>query len=150
MTFSELGLNEELLMGLEALGFETPTPIQQEAIPVLLEGERDLVALAQTGTGKTAGFGLPMLQNTEPGYMKPQSIVLSPTRELGNQIADDLRNFSKSMKGIKIVSVYGGANISTQIKKEFLSKLSASDSAKLISMLTGKNKRDIYKKLIEK
>jgi len=117
MTFSELGLNEELLKGLEELGFETPTPIQQQAIPVLLEGERDLVALAQTGTGKTAGFGLPMLHNTEQGYMKPQSIVLSPTRELGNQIADDLRNFSKHMKGIKIVSVYGGANISTQIRE---------------------------------
>ena len=65
MTFSELGLNKELLKGLDELGFETPTPIQQEAIPVLLDGERDLVALAQTGTGKTAGFGLPMLHNTE-------------------------------------------------------------------------------------
>ena len=65
MTFSELGLSEELLKGLDELGFETPTPIQQKAIPVLLEGERDLVALAQTGTGKTAGFGLPMLHNTK-------------------------------------------------------------------------------------
>ena len=107
MTFSELGLNQELLKGLEELGFETPTPIQQEAIPVLLDGERDLVALAQTGTGKTAGFGLPMLQNTEQGYMTPQSIVIAPTRELGNQIADDLRKFAKHMKGVKIVSVYG-------------------------------------------
>ena len=116
MTFSELGLNKELLKGLDELGFETPTPIQQEAIPVLLDGERDLVALAQTGTGKTAGFGLPMLQNTEQGYMTPQSIVIAPTRELGNQIADDLRKFAKHMKGVKIVCVYGGANISTQIK----------------------------------
>lgn len=116
MTFSELGLNQELLKGLEELGFETPTPIQQEAIPVLLDGERDLVALAQTGTGKTAGFGLPMLHNTEQGYMTPQSIVIAPTRELGNQIADDLRKFAKHMKGVKIVSVYGGANISTQIR----------------------------------
>ena len=116
MTFSELGLNKELLKGLDELGFETPTPIQQEAIPVLLDGERDLVALAQTGTGKTAGFGLPMLHNTEQGYMTPQSIVIAPTRELGNQIADDLRKFAKHMNGVKIVCVYGGANISTQIK----------------------------------
>ena len=116
MTFSELGLSEELLKGLDELGFETPTPIQQKAIPVLLEGERDLVALAQTGTGKTAGFGLPMLHNTEQGYMTPQSIVIAPTRELGNQIADDLRKFAKHMNGVKIVCVYGGANISTQIK----------------------------------
>lgn len=117
MTFSELGLKSELLKGLEELGFETPTPVQQEAIPVLLNGEQDLVALAQTGTGKTAGFGLPLLNLTEPDYMKPQSIILSPTRELGNQIADDLRKFAKHMKGIKIVSVYGGANISTQIRE---------------------------------
>lgn len=116
MTFSELGLKSELLKGLEELGFETPTPVQQEAIPVLLSGEQDLVALAQTGTGKTAGFGLPLLNLTEPDYMKPQTIILSPTRELGNQIADDLRKYSKYMKGIKIVSVYGGANISTQIR----------------------------------
>ena len=117
MTFSELGLKEELLQGLTDLGFETPTPIQQQAIPVLLEGDRDLVALAQTGTGKTAGFGLPMLNLTEAGHMKVQSVVLSPTRELGNQIAEDLKKYSKHMKGIKVVCVYGGANISTQIRE---------------------------------
>ncbi len=117
MKFSELGLKKELLQGLTDLGFETPTPIQQQAIPVLLEGDRDLVALAQTGTGKTAGFGLPMLNLTEAGHMKVQSVVLSPTRELGNQIAEDLKNYSKHMKGIKIVCVYGGANISTQIRE---------------------------------
>jgi len=117
MTFSELGLKEELLQGLTDLGFESPTPIQQQAIPVLLEGDRDLVALAQTGTGKTAGFGLPMLNLTEAGTMRVQSVVLSPTRELGNQIAEDLKKYSKHMKGIKIVCVYGGANISTQIRE---------------------------------
>ena len=117
MTFSELGLKEELLQGLTDLGFETPTPIQQQAIPILLEGDRDLVALAQTGTGKTAGFGLPMLNLTEAGHMKVQSVVLSPTRELGNQIAEDLKKYSKHMKGIKVVCVYGGANISTQIRE---------------------------------
>lgn len=116
MTFSELGLNADLLRGLEELGFENPTPIQEQAIPVLLNGDQDLVALAQTGTGKTAGFGLPLLHLTEPGNLKVQTIVLSPTRELGNQIADDLRRYAKHLRGIKIVNVYGGANISTQIR----------------------------------
>ena len=117
MTFSELGLKSDLLKGVEELGFETPTPVQQEAIPVLLDGARDLVALAQTGTGKTAAFGLPLLNLTDQDFFKPQTIILSPTRELGNQIATDLKTFSKHMKGVKIVSVYGGANISTQIRE---------------------------------
>lgn len=116
MTFEELGLSADLLRGVEELGFENPSPIQEQAIPVLLTDSRDLVALAQTGTGKTAGFGLPLLDLTDPEVREVQSVILSPTRELCNQIADDLKKFAKHKKGIKILSVYGGASISAQIK----------------------------------
>lgn len=116
MKFEELGLSEDLLRGVTELGFEQPSPIQEESIPVLLTDERDLVALAQTGTGKTAAFGLPMLELTDPSIKEVQSVVLSPTRELANQIAEDLKKFSKYKKGIKVLSVYGGASISGQIK----------------------------------
>ena len=116
MKFEELGLSEDLLRGVKELGFEEPSPIQKESIPVLLGDQRDLVALAQTGTGKTAAFGLPLLELTDPNVREVQSVVLSPTRELANQIAEDLKKFSKYKKGIKVLSVYGGASISGQIK----------------------------------
>ncbi|MFT6717474.1 MAG: ATP-dependent RNA helicase DeaD [Saprospiraceae bacterium] len=116
MKFEELGLSEDLLKGVQELGFEEPSPIQEEAIPVLLSDERDLVALAQTGTGKTAAFGLPLLELTDPNVREVQSVILSPTRELANQIAEDLKKYSKYKKGIKVLSVYGGASISGQIK----------------------------------
>lgn len=117
MNFNELGLSEDILKGVQALGFNEPTPIQEQAIPQLLATNKDLVALAQTGTGKTAGFGLPLLDKINAKSNKPQALVLSPTRELCNQIADDFVNFSKFKDGVKILSVYGGANIEQQIRE---------------------------------
>ena len=116
MNFNELGLSDDILQGVQALGYENPTPIQQQAIPKLLQGNQDLVALAQTGTGKTAGFGLPLLDKIDANRNVPQALVLSPTRELCNQIADDFKGFAKFKKGIKVLSVYGGASIDTQIR----------------------------------
>ena len=116
MTFNELGLSPETLKSIQSLGFETPTPIQEKAIPILLEAQRDFVGLASTGTGKTAAFGLPLLERVNPDLEFPQAVVLSPTRELCLQIADDLRKFSKHQSGLKIAAVYGGSNIATQIR----------------------------------
>ncbi len=115
-TFKELGLRQELLEAVELLGFETPTQIQQEAIPIILESQRDLVALAQTGTGKTGAFGLPSVQKVDPELKTVQVLVLSPTRELAIQIAKDIKSYAKKVKGLTSVAVYGGANITTQIK----------------------------------
>ena len=114
-TFEELGLMPELLSAISELGYETPMPVQEEVIPYLLEADHDLVALAQTGTGKTAAFGLPLLQKTDISENKPQALVLSPTRELCIQIAEDLREYSKHLGGVHIVPVYGGASIRNQI-----------------------------------
>lgn len=117
-TFRELGLSEEILRGIEELGFVEPMPIQEKVTPYLLgDSTEDLVALAQTGTGKTAGFGLPLLQLTDSNVKKIQALVLSPTRELCIQISNDLKNFSKYIKGMKIVPVYGGESIVTQFKQ---------------------------------
>ena len=116
MEFSKIGLNNELLKAINDLGFKIATPIQKEVIPFLLETTSDLVALAQTGTGKTAAFGLPILHKTEVKAKKPQAIILSPTRELCIQITKDLENYAKYSKNIKITSVYGGSNIQTQIR----------------------------------
>ncbi|MDF7800871.1 DEAD/DEAH box helicase [Pontiellaceae bacterium B1224] len=115
MKFTELGLSADTLKSIEMLGFETPTPIQEQAIPILLEGTKDFVGLASTGTGKTAAFGLPLLERVDPNNMMPQGIILSPTRELCLQIADDLKKFARH-QNIKITAVYGGSNISTQIR----------------------------------
>lgn len=115
MLFTEMGLSEDILMGIRELGFETPTPIQEKVIPILIENRRDIVGLAQTGTGKTAAFGLPLLQNISLRDNYPQMLVLSPTRELCLQITRDLENFSKFKNGIKIVAVYGGASMDKQI-----------------------------------
>jgi ATP-dependent RNA helicase DeaD len=116
MLFKEMGLSPELLKGVEALGFETATPIQEKVIPVLLEGERDIIGLAQTGTGKTAAFGLPAIQKIEISLRFPQLLILSPTRELCMQITRDLENFSKFINGLKITAVYGGASMDQQIR----------------------------------
>jgi len=115
MKFTELGLCPELLEGITKLGFETPTPVQAEVIPVLLESDRDVVALAQTGTGKTAAFGLPILELLELDYAVPQALILCPTRELCMQIARDLESFATSLPGVKVLAVYGGSDIRQQL-----------------------------------
>lgn len=117
MTFKELGLKEEILRGIEDLGFVEPMPIQEKVTPFLLSDDNsDLVALAQTGTGKTAGFGLPLLHLIDGSKNKIQALVLSPTRELCIQIAKDINNYAKYMTGIKVVPVYGGESIVHQFK----------------------------------
>lgn len=114
MTFEELGLKSGVLKSLTEMGFETPTPIQTEAIPHLLKEESDFVGLAQTGTGKTAAFGLPLVSKVEEGRKIPQGLVICPTRELCLQITKDLQNFSKHLK-INVVAVYGGTDIRRQM-----------------------------------
>lgn len=115
MLFSELGLSTDIQKGIGDLGFVNPTPIQEKVIPLLLEGKRDIIGLAQTGTGKTAAFGLPALGYINVSKNVPQLLVLSPTRELCLQITRDLENFSKYINGIHIVAVYGGAPIDKQL-----------------------------------
>lgn len=116
-TFQQLGLNEDLLDAISDLGFETPSEIQQKAIPVLLEEERDLVALAQTGTGKTAAFGFPMLQKIDINSRTTQGLILSPTRELCLQITNELKLYGKYCKGLNVVAIYGGASVTDQAKQ---------------------------------
>ena len=116
-TFQKLGLNEDLLNGISDLGFETPSEIQQKAIPILLEEERDLVALAQTGTGKTAAFGFPMLQKIDINSRTTQGLILSPTRELCLQITNELKLYGKYCKGLNVVAIYGGASVTDQAKQ---------------------------------
>jgi ATP-dependent RNA helicase DeaD len=111
-----MGLSPELLSGIEKLGFEKPTPIQEEVIPVVLETENDLVGLAQTGTGKTAAFGLPIIEQIDTSSNRVQALIVTPTRELCIQIANDLNNYAKHLKGVRIVPVYGGASIDTQLR----------------------------------
>ena len=116
-TFKSLGLNAELLKAVEKLGFETPTDVQDKVIPILLEQDTDLVALAQTGTGKTAAFGFPMLQRVDSTNRRTQGLILSPTRELCIQITNDMVVYGKAIKGVNIVAIYGGANIQEQANK---------------------------------
>ncbi len=114
--FEALGLNEQLLQSVRELGFETPTSIQEKAIPVLLSGTTDFIGLAQTGTGKTAAFGLPLLQLIDPAQRHPQALIVCPTRELCLQITNDLDTFKKHSKGVFSEAVYGGASIMMQIR----------------------------------
>ena len=116
MRFEDLGLNENILSSITELGFETPTPIQEKAIPVLLSGTKDFIGLAQTGTGKTAAFGLPLLQLVEANEKYPQALIVCPTRELCIQIVNDINLFKKNLRGINVVAVYGGASIGMQIR----------------------------------
>lgn len=116
MTFQELGLNSDLLAAVTELGFQNPTPIQQQTIPLLSKQRTDLVALAQTGTGKTAAFGLPMLSTIDCNNKNTQALVLAPTRELCVQITNDIKNYSKYLKGFAVTAIYGGARIDGQIK----------------------------------
>ena len=116
MSFEALGIEESLLESIQSLGFVNPTPIQEQAIPILLSGTKDFVGLAQTGTGKTAAFGLPLLQLVDAKANHPQALVVCPTRELCMQITKDLYTFSTKKKSIKTVAVYGGASIGEQIR----------------------------------
>jgi len=115
-TFSELGLDARLVQATDALGFVNPTPIQEQAIPVLLSGTKDLVGLAQTGTGKTAAFGLPLLQLVDEKQKFPQALVVCPTRELCMQIVTEVELFKKFIPGMSVVAVYGGTSIGLQIR----------------------------------
>ena len=114
--FEQLGLSESLLKAILDLGFENPTEVQEKAIPLLLEKDTDLVALAQTGTGKTAAFGFPVIQKIDASNRNTQALILSPTRELCLQITNELKNYSKYEKGINVVAVYGGASITEQAR----------------------------------
>lgn len=114
--FEALGLNEQLVQAISDLGFDTPTPIQEQAIPILLSGTTDFVGLAQTGTGKTAAFGLPLLHLINISERHPQALIVCPTRELCLQITNDLATFTKHTKGLFTEAVYGGASITMQIR----------------------------------
>ena len=116
MNFDELGLNSHILKSIKELGFETPTEIQEQTIPAILESGEDLIGLAQTGTGKTAAFGLPLVNQVDTKSKKIQALILSPTRELGLQITKDLIKFATNTKNLKVLPVYGGASIVAQIK----------------------------------
>ena len=115
-TFEELGVSPEIRKAIEEMGYENPMPVQEEVIPYLLGENNDVVALAQTGTGKTAAFGLPLLQQIDVKHRVPQSLILCPTRELCLQIAGDLNDYSKYIDGLKVLPVYGGSSIDSQIR----------------------------------
>ncbi|MGB2514098.1 MAG: DEAD/DEAH box helicase [Flavobacteriaceae bacterium] len=142
ITFNSLGLNPSLLKAVEELGFEAPTSVQEKVIPTLLNDQTDIVALAQTGTGKTAAFGLPMLQLLNAEASKTQGLILSPTRELCLQLTHELEQYSSGLKKINIVAVYGGANINEQSKK-------IKRGAHIIVATPGRLKDMIRRKLVD-
>ncbi len=115
-SFEDLGVRSDLLKGISEMGFENPMPVQEKVIPTLLSGDHDLVALAQTGTGKTAAFGLPVIQRIDTSRRVPQALILAPTRELCLQIAGDLADFSKYVPDLTVLPVYGGSSIESQIR----------------------------------
>ncbi|MEE0908038.1 MAG: DEAD/DEAH box helicase, partial [Muribaculaceae bacterium] len=116
MTFEELGVREDLLKAIAEMGYENPMPVQEKVIPHLLNEDNDVVALAQTGTGKTAAFGLPVLQRIDVELLAPQALIIAPTRELCLQISGDLADYSKYIDGMKVLPVYGGSSIQSQIR----------------------------------
>lgn len=115
-TFEELGVNPQLRRAIEEMGFENPMPVQEKVIPHLLNEEGDVIALAQTGTGKTAAFGLPVLQRIDPRLEEPQALIIAPTRELCLQIGSDLADYSKYLPHMNVLPVYGGSSIESQIR----------------------------------
>ena len=115
--FIELGIRHDIVNAISELGFENPTPIQEQSIPVLLTGSNDFVGLAQTGTGKTAAFGLPLLELLDFEENHPQALILCPTRELCLQITNDIKNYAKKMGNVNVVAVYGGASIMDQLRQ---------------------------------
>src|SRR6056300_972456 len=141
-TFKSLGLNEQLVKAVEKLGFESPTEVQNKVIPLLLNDKTDLVALAQTGTGKTAAFGLPMLQKIDPSTKTTQGLILSPTRELCLQITNEIEQYGSELKQIKVVPIYGGANITEQANK-------IKRGAQIVVATPGRLKDMIRRKLVD-
>lgn len=115
-TFEELGVASPILQAIQEMGYESPMPVQEEVIPFLLGEDNDVIALAQTGTGKTAAYGIPVLQKIDIAFCQPQALILCPTRELCLQIADDLNDYSKYIDKLKVLPVYGGSSIESQIK----------------------------------
>ncbi|MCF8228780.1 MAG: DEAD/DEAH box helicase, partial [Bacteroidales bacterium] len=116
LTFKAMGFSPNLLKAIEELGFLKPTPIQEEIIPLIFDTDSDITGLAQTGTGKTAAFGLPLIEQIDIHDKQTQVLILAPTRELCMQISKDFQNYSKYNDGLRVVPVYGGANIDTQIR----------------------------------
>ena len=141
-TFQDLGLNDDLLQAITDMGFETPSDVQAQAIPILLEKETDLVALAQTGTGKTAAFGFPMLQKIQIDSRTTQGLILSPTRELCLQIANEMKAYGKHCKGLNVVAIYGGASITEQARD-------VKRGAQIIVATPGRMKDMIKRKLVD-
>ena len=115
--FEALGLEKSLLDAVADLGFENPSEVQEKAIPILLESETDLVALAQTGTGKTAAFGFPLIQKIDSNSRTTQGLILSPTRELCLQITNELKLYAKYEKNVNVAAIYGGASITDQARQ---------------------------------
>ena len=141
-TFQQLGLEDHLLQAINDLGFETPSEVQQKAIPTLLSEENDLVALAQTGTGKTAAFGFPMLQKIDINSRTTQGLILSPTRELCLQITNELKLYGKYCKGLNVTAIYGGASITEQAKN-------VKRGAQIIVATPGRMKDMISRRLVD-
>ena len=139
--FKALGLNETLLQAITDLGFETPSEVQEKAIPVLLDEETDLIALAQTGTGKTAAFGFPMLQKIDVDSRTTQGLILSPTRELCLQITNEMNAYGKYFKGLNVTAIYGGASITDQANK-------VKKGAQIIVATPGRMKDMISRKMV--
>ena len=115
-TFEELGVSGEILRAIQEMGYVSPMPVQEKVIPYLLGHNNDVVALAQTGTGKTAAYGLPVLQKIDTSRNEVQAVIMAPTRELCLQITDDLKDYSKYINGLHVLAVYGGASIEPQIR----------------------------------
>jgi ATP-dependent RNA helicase DeaD len=140
--FQKLGLEEEILQAITDLGFETPSEVQEKSIPLLLEQERDLVALAQTGTGKTAAFGFPMLQKIDVDSRTTQGLILSPTRELCLQITNEIKLYGKHYKGLNVTAIYGGASITDQARQ-------VKKGAQIIVATPGRMKDMISRRLVD-
>jgi len=141
-TFQDLGLNEDLLKAITDLRFETPSEVQAKAVPILLAEETDLVALAQTGTGKTAAFGFPMLQKIDISSRTTQGLILSPTRELCLQIANEMKLYGKYCKGLNVTAIYGGASIQDQARE-------VKRGAQVIVATPGRMKDMIKRRLVD-
>ncbi|MCF7568537.1 DEAD/DEAH box helicase [Sabulilitoribacter arenilitoris] len=141
-TFKDLGLNEYLLQAITDLGFVNPSEVQEKAIPILLESETDLVALAQTGTGKTAAFGFPMLEKIDVNSRTTQGLILSPTRELCLQITNEMKQYGKYCKGLNVVAIYGGSSITDQARE-------VKRGAQIIVATPGRMKDMISRRLVD-